>query len=220
MNYQILKKVVENKGYVFFDEGDYDLNFIWVRTSDVFTNMFTDLLHIAYKKNGIEQVVTLNATTKASLYGNGGATNPVPGGTAVIVPGQYRSAWSYTEGNGTGTLPWGKPYFQQIKGISYWRDVNKNNIIDKTNIQYNQIFGTNWHIMMEPLSVNVPGSLPWSEGCKGISQSDMLDIVAPITREAVKIWGPNFTGTLLESKDFPQAEPIHATAAPIISNLS
>ena len=197
--YQTLKKLVLAKGYE-FDEELQKLNKIWIRTNQIFTNMFTDSLYIAYiNETGEEIVVLINGTTKASLYGVGGATNPIPGGEAVIMAGQYKDVYEFVDGgNGTGKLPWGKSYFFQIKGMNYWRDCNKDNQIDQTNPQYDKIFHTNEHIMMEPLSSNLPKNLPWSEGCMGYSQSDMENVVAPLARIHLKLYGNTFTQTILE----------------------
>lgn len=201
MTYQELKQLVLSKNFVFFDGPQlYNVNFVWERTSLVFTNMFTDSLHIGYMDENGEQCITLKATTKAALYGQGGVLNPVPGGTAVIKEGQYRSSWSFGMGNGTGILPWGAPYFQQVRGINYWRDANEDATVDEVNEQDNQLFGTNWHIMAEPLSVNIPGHLPWSEGCCGCSQSDMINIITPLMQKVIPIWGPLVTGTIIETQ--------------------
>ena len=206
MDYQTLKTIVEKNNFIFFDSGSYNLNFVWERTSNIFTNMFTDFLYIAYRdENGAEQLISLKATTKASLYGQGGALNPLPGGEAVIKADQYRSSWKFTMGNGSGKLPWGYPYFQQVRGINYWRDNTKDNVVDEVNEQDNKIYGTNWHIMAEPLSVNAPGRLPWSEGCLGISYSDMMNVVVPIIKKAIPIWGDIFTGTIIETFDLPMS---------------
>jgi hypothetical protein len=59
MDYQDLKKAVESKGYVFFDDKDFNLNIVFERTSDDFTDMFTDKCRIAYKENGIEKVLEI-----------------------------------------------------------------------------------------------------------------------------------------------------------------
>ena len=201
MEYQDLKTAIENKGFVFFDEGNYNLNFIWVRNDYIFTNMFTDTLYIAYKEDGNEKVLEFKATTKAALYSDGGALNPVAGGTAIIKAGQYRASWHFTMGNGTGTLPWGKPYFQQVRGIDYFRDNNKDNVVDEVNEQDNKIFGTNWHIMAEPLGVNKSGSKPWSEGCMGVSLNDMLNTIVPLVHKSIPIWGDVFTGTIIDAED-------------------
>ena len=199
--YQTLKQMVLAKGFVFYEEPQ-KLNRIWFRTNQIFTNMFTDTLYIAYiDEAGEEMVVLINGTTKASLYGVGGATNPIPGGEAVIMGGQYEDVDQFIDGgnDGTGRAPWGKSYFYQIKGMNYWRDCNKDNQIDQTNPQYNKIFHTNEHIMSEPLSRNLPKNLPWSEGCTGYGQDDMENKVAPLARNHIKLYGNTFTRTILEA---------------------
>ena len=57
------------------------------------------------------------------------------------------------------------------------------------NEEDNKIYGTNWHIMGEPLE-------NWSAGCCGVSESDMLNIVAPLMQKAIPIWGAIVTGTI------------------------
>jgi hypothetical protein len=196
MEYNRIKQLVLDKDYKFFNGGDYDLNFIWERTSDTFTNYFTDKLHILYTVDNIEKIITLPATTKAGLYGKNTVTNPITvigiTGTAIIIPDQYLSSWKFNTGNGTGTLPWGYPYFQQIRGIKYWRDADKDKVIDYVGEQDNKVFGTNWHIMKEPIN-------NWSIGCMGISYDDMLTKVVPITKEAITRWGDIFSGTIIKT---------------------
>ena len=69
MTYQELKSAIEGKNYTFFDSGDYNLNFIWVRNDYHATNHFTDDLYVAYKENGVETVLSIKCTTKPGLRG-------------------------------------------------------------------------------------------------------------------------------------------------------
>lgn len=194
MEYIKIKQLVLSKGFEFFEDGNYNLNCIWERTSDKFTNYFTDKFHILYKVDGVEHIVSIPATTKAGMYGKGTVTQPntVEGitGVAIIIPGQYKSTWQFTMGNGSGKLPFGYPYFQQIKGISYWRDGNKDDVVNRVNEQDNKLFGTNWHIMQEPIN-------NWSMGCMGISMNDMMNVVVPLVTKSTPIWGNVFTGTVI-----------------------
>lgn len=64
-NYKKLKEVIEFKGYKFYNKGDYNVNLIWCRNSDVFDNQYTDELFMAYKINGIARVDTIPCSTKA-----------------------------------------------------------------------------------------------------------------------------------------------------------
>ena len=203
MDYQLLKKAVENKGYVFFDSGEYNLNFIWVREDLHATNHFTDDLYVAYKVNGAENVLSIKCTTKPGLRGS--LFNPVTvegvTGTAIIKESQYRGAWQFrdtTEGFSH------YPYFHQIKPIDYFRDGDKDTEIDLVQEQDNKIFGTFWHKMsnvgdkrkIEQFEVN-----NWSLGCLGAPVVEW-DKVISLTRTAIKNGqSATFTGTIINVND-------------------
>lgn len=62
MNIDLLKKVqkfdlkyiLKNKGYVFFEKGDYNLNIIGVRCNKINQNdLFEDLLILTFKNNSL-----------------------------------------------------------------------------------------------------------------------------------------------------------------------
>ena len=188
MTYQELKTLVESKGYVFFDNGSFNLNFIWVRNDYHATNHFTDDLFIAFRDQILtEQVLAIKCTTKPGLKGS--LLNPltVEGitGTAVIKEGQYRGAWKFVD---SYTAFSQYPYFMQIKGLNYYRDGDKDLEIDKVNEQDNKLFGTQWHRMsnvgdkrqIEAFEVN-----NWSLGCMGAPISEWDKVVA-LTRTAIK----------------------------------
>lgn len=192
--YNRIKELVLSKGYMFFEEGNYNLNFIWERTSDEYTNMFTDKLHILYLVCDVEKIITIPATTKPGL--KGAILNPVTvggvTGTSVICPGQYRSSWQYSQGLVGAKYPWSSVHFRQVRPISYWRDGNKDLKIDEEQFVPSANVGTHWHIMEEPVN-------NWSLGCMGISASDMLSKVDPIVKVANLIWGDIYTGTIIET---------------------
>ena len=198
MNYKQLKQIVESKGYIFFDKGNYNLNFIWVRLDMIADNHFTDILYIAYKENGEEKVLQVKATTLPGLKGS--LYNPIKvrgvTGTAVIQEGQYRGAWKFIDSYKDFSK---YPFFMQIKPIKYWRDGNKDNVIDEVNPE-EAINGTHWHKMsnvgdkrkIETFEVN-----NWSLGCMGCPVSEW-DKVIELTRKAIKE-GQSciFTGTII-----------------------
>ena len=208
MEYQKLKQVLEDKNYVFFDNGDYNLNFIWVRNDYHATNHFTDTLFIAYRVNGEEQVLELKCTTKPGLRGS--LLNPITvegvTGTDIIQPGQYRGTWKFID---SYTAFSSYPFFMQIKPINYWRDGDKDLEIDHQPGVDNaverdgKIDGTQWHRMtnvgdkrkIEDFEIN-----NWSLGCLGCPIIEW-DTVLELTRTAVKNWGSVFTGTIINSTD-------------------
>ena len=200
MTYQEIKKTVEDKGFVFFDKGDYNLNFMWYRNDLIADNHFSDDLYVAYKANGIEQVLNVKCTTIPGLRGS--LYNPITvagiTGTAIIKEGQYRSAWKFIDSYTQFST---YPFFQQIKTIDYYRDGNKDNIIDEVNEQDNRLFGTHWHRMsnvgdkrmIESFEIN-----NWSLGCMG-SPIVEWDKVIELTRTAIKHGQGNiFTGTIIK----------------------
>lgn len=200
MTYQELKKTVESKGYTFFDNGNYNLNFVWIRNDLIADNHFTDDLFVAYKINGIEQVLSVKCTTIAGLRGSLYNPRSVAGatGTAVIKDGQYKGSWKFIDSYTQFST---YPFFQQIKPIDYYRDGNKDNIIDEVQEQDNKLFGTHWHRMsnlndkrkIEQFEVN-----NWSLGCMGCPIAEW-DKVVDLTRKAIKSGQGNiFTGTIIK----------------------
>lgn len=196
MTYQELKSFVELKEYRFFDFGDYNLNFIWIRTNDQITNYFTDLLYVAYRVNGEEKLIIIPATTKPGI--KGGTDSPITyegiTGTAVIVPGQYSGAWKFIDSySGFSSYP----YFSQVKPISYWRDGDKDLLIDEVQLQEGKIFGTHWHRMSQNGVTGYPIN-NWSLGCMGAEEPYFKKLL-PVIREAVKRYGACFTGTIIKT---------------------
>ena len=200
--YQKLKQSITNKGYSFFDDGDFNLNFIWVRNDLHATNHFTDDLHIAYKENDEEKVLSVKCTTKPGLKGS--LLNPltVAGatGTAVIKEGFYRGAWQFIDSYKQFST---YPFFQQIKPINYWRDGDKDLEIDLIQEQNNKLFGTHFHRMsnvadkrlVEQFEIN-----QWSLGCLGCPLVEW-DRVISLMRKAVPIWGTIISASIVNPSD-------------------
>jgi hypothetical protein len=204
MDYQTLKKVIEKNKFIFFDKGNYNLNYIWVRNDLLADNHFTDDLYIAYKVDGVEIVLEIKCTTvpglKKSLYN----PNTVEGvtGTAIIKKGQYLKTWEFRN----SYVEFSKfPYFKQIKPINYYRDGDKDNEIDLVQEQDNKIFHTHWHKMsnvgdkrqIEKFEVN-----NWSKGCMGTPFSEWINVVE-LQRKSIKAGQPKIvSGTILDRSDF------------------
>jgi hypothetical protein len=200
MEYQTLKKVVESKGYAFFDKGDFNFNFIWVRNDLHATNHFTDDLYVAYKEDGVEKVLAVKCTTKPGLRGS--LLNPltVEGikGTAVIKEGQYRGAWQFIDSYSQFSK---YPFFRQVKPIDYFRDGDMDEEIDLVNEQKNKLFGTHWHRMsnfndqrqIDKFEIN-----NWSLGCMGAPYPEFKKIVSLVRKS---LTGNKFTGTIINAND-------------------
>jgi hypothetical protein len=201
--YNDIKKAVEKKGYKFFTNDNFDVNLIFERTSNKFTDKFDDILYICYVEKGLGKVEKFNCTTKPGYKKSADTPQVHEGikGIAVITPNQYRSVWQYTEGGVEGRqYPFNVTHLRQIKGMNYWRDANGDTIIDEEQLQINKIFGTHFHVMSyEGRETGVVSN--WSKGCMGCMWTDYWKIMN-ILKQATVFWGNRFTLTLLESKDF------------------
>lgn len=193
--FEQIEKSVLSKGYVFNKRPNF-VNFIWERTSDNITNKFTDFLHICYNL----QVLTIPATTKAGTNGAFLAPRTVEGitGTAVIIPNQYLNTHQFKD---TTKEFSSYPYFRQIKPLDYWRDGDKDLVIDRVQLQNQKVFFTHWHRMSNNGTYGSGLVNNWSEGCMGSPEPEWKKIL-PIVREHVPMYGDKFTTTLMETKDF------------------
>lgn len=197
--YKELQDALIRKGYKWFSK-PLSLNFIWERTSYKATNIFDDWLHIAYiDEKGAEKVLTIPATTKPGVKGSLDSPITVEGftGTAIIAEGQYLSAWEFRD----TTREFSKyPYFRQVEKINYWRDGNKDRLIDRINKFVSKLWGTHWHKMS---NVGTYGSglvNNWSLGCMGAPEPEFKTIL-PLVRRSVNFFGSKFTGTVIVSED-------------------
>lgn len=198
--YQQIKDSIIGAGHKWYS-GPYNLNCIWERTNNKITNRFTDLLHICYQSsiNGPGIILTIPATTKPGLKGSILEPATVNGvtGTAIIKPGQYLSSWEFRD---TDTEFSHYPYFRQIGLIDYWRDKDKDLEVDEVQDQEDKIFWTHWHRMSQNNTYGSGQINNWSLGCMGAPEPEFEKIL-PVVRAGVKIYGPKFTGTIIESKN-------------------
>lgn len=198
--YSQIENSLKKMNFNFF-KGNLNLNFVWERTSDIATNKFTDFLHIVYEENNVKKIITIPATTKPGLKGSLLEPVTVEGitGTAIIQsPKQFIACWQFRDTYNEFSK---YPYFRQIKGIDYWRDFNKNNVIDRVQSQLKKIFGTHWHRMSNNNTYGSGLVNNWSLGCLGCPEPEFIKIL-PLVRKSIKIWGDVFTGTILETKNF------------------
>ena len=89
----------EKKGYRFFDGGkDYNVNLFGVRVDNPESNRFDDYLCAIYREDGEWKHHVWTATTDPGRHW---LQNPLsPKGTAILMPGQYRSTWKIAKHQG------------------------------------------------------------------------------------------------------------------------
>lgn len=189
-----IKKAVLNKNYTWFStDSEYNLNIVGIRNStpdNKVTNLFDDWITLTYSVGGVIEYYEWPATTDPGKKSVLEYTNPH--GVAILVPGQYRN--SHMIG-----LHQGKYEALKQKGIvKVYRDKNKNMIYDYDAIQVG-IFGINIHRSNKITeSTYVDG---WSAGCQVFKRAKDFNLFMKIVKKSAKIYGNNFTYTLLESND-------------------
>ena len=203
MNEQLLKKVqscnIENvmqqKSYVFFGNGKYNLNLIGIRAkrpNDVNSDKFEDVLTVIYNDDNLKPVkLIIPITTVPGLsYMKNPANNK---GTAILKPGQYRGVWKidYHAGKYLALCQRGDKFV-------VYRDNNRDYILDfdEATADYGY-FGLNFH----HAGTNSLLVANWSAGCQVAQKMADFDKVMILSNKAKALYGNSFTYTLLEEED-------------------
>lgn len=189
-----LKTILEKKGYVYFDKGNYNLNIIGVRSNNEnkVTNKFDDFLLVDYNTPAGHRRDVYAFTTEPGLDYMKKPMNAK--GTAILVPGQYRGCWKLGKHNGKYEA------LVQCKPVKVYRDGNKDLIYDmKPETIDTGLFGINIH------RANINGTRPtvdmYSAGCQVVQvYKNYTEFITTCNKQKA-LYGNSFTYTLLEEKD-------------------
>lgn len=182
---------VKALGHAVFDNGDYDLNIVGIRSKNQVANSFDDWITITYKADGIWQTRWYACTTDPGTYW---LENPSKvAGTAVLCPGQYRGVYAIDKHAGAYDA-----LCQRNGEVSVWRDADKDNRIDPDKSKvYTGYFGINiHHASYTGTSTQIN---KWSAGCTVIANiDDFNDFLATCRLQVSKRGWSKFTYTLIE----------------------
>lgn len=190
---QRIKQIMNNKGYKFFERGNYNLNIIGIRSKQSVANSFDDSLMCIFKKDNEWIINEYTITTDAGSYW---LNNPIDKkGTALLVPDQYRGVYGLRLHKGKY-----KALCQSWGDVKVYRDNNKDIILDYDPQTIDEgMFGINIHRSnprTESTMVN-----KWSAGCQVFKKVNEYDEFIKDCELARNIWGNKFTYTLLTYKD-------------------
>ena len=186
-----IKEALRKKQYKFFENGDYNLNIIGIRNvSDQIDNLFDDTLFLAYKVEDRFNIQQFPCTTQPGAYYMKTPMNKL--GTAILVPGQYRGA--YTIGLHQGKYE----ALRQCGLLKIYRDNDRDNTYDYQNITDSINDGINIH-KAGRASKKIDN---WSAGCQVLAYAADFDILMGLAKRSSKLYGDKFTYTLIESTDF------------------
>ncbi len=185
------------KGYAFFDRGDYNLNVFGVRRENVVSDRFDDILGAVYKDAQRRWRIKIwPATTDPGRYWLERPQNPA--GTAILVPGQYRQAYTLGKHQGKYTA------LCQTRPVSVWRDNNLDHVVDYGPRAgggiYTGIYGINIHRTNPYGETYLVGQ--WSAGCQVFQRASDFDALMRLVRISSRSFGGRFTYTLFTESDF------------------
>lgn len=186
---------MNKKGYTFFDGNkQLNINLIGIRRDNAGTNEFDDFIVLIYKNVHLKDIIKIYpATTDPGEYW---LKNPInPKGTAVLVPGQYRSTWRLGKHQNAYEA------LVQRKLVKVWRDNNKDESIDYAsfNTMNEGYFGINIH-RSNPYDKSYLVN-KWSAGCQVFQSVQDFDEFLDVCKRSASLYGNSFSYTLLTEQD-------------------
>ena len=189
------KKILEEKGYKFFDsELPYNVNIIGVRNMDGRVNKFDDIILVIYRDSYKRWIVdSYQATSDPGLYW---LKKPMKvTGTAILVPNQYRGAYKIDKHRGQYDA-----LCQRGAEVTIWRDNDRDSAHDMKGETHSGWYGINIHKAGKDSSlVN-----KWSAGCQVFKNASDFSQFMDTMREAEKRFSNSFSYTLIESTDLEE----------------
>ena len=188
------KQACLSKGYMFFEKGDYNLNIIGVRNDSGSADKFDDNINVFYKIDGEWIADCYAATTEPGV--NILKRPIVKGGTAILVPGQYRSTYKIDIHGGKRKY---KAVCQRLGDVKIWRDDNRDRTPDYTGTIHEGRFGINIHRQWGPDDREYTGGV--SAGCQVFQSSVDFYEFMETCGIAAEEYSNSFTYTLLDERD-------------------
>ena len=186
----ILQKV-KDAGHSIFEKGEWNLNIIGVRSNDTSSNTYNDKLYVVCKDEFGNWVnICFQITTDPGAYW---LKNPSRvDGTAILVPGQYRSVWKIDKHQGRYDA-----LCQRNGKVKVYRDSNADTILDMDSSSISEgWFGINIHRSNSRTESTLVEK--WSAGCQVFSNPKEFDIFMSFCRISSTLYGNKFSYTLIE----------------------
>lgn len=194
------QKVFNKLGYAFFTKGTYNVNIFGIRNltkGTVQDDTFNDFLCCIYnvkdsKGNLVQKVKIWEGTTDPGLKALKSPTDAK--GTAILVPGQYRSVYKIDYHRGKY-----KALCQRFGSVKVYRDGNKDNNLDFNPIRIESgIFGINIHKAAEYARETISG---YSYGCQVFRNAKDFNSFMDICKKSAELYGNKFTYTLITTDE-------------------
>ena len=180
---------MKSMGYVTFEDKDFDLNLVGIRSKNRRADAFDDHFCVYYKERGLWVEERYDCTVDAGAYW---MENPFKKeGCAILKAGQYRGVWSLDLHRGKY-----EALCQKNAPVTVWRDDNKDLIQDQRTTETGY-FGINCHRAFSDKIARQVGR--FSAGCTVIQHpADFARLIMLCKMQKAAGLGDKFTYTLIE----------------------
>ena len=187
----VLLDFVAALGHTVFERGEYNLNIIGIRSAVHHPNQFDDRICVVYKDEHGWITRTWRATCDPGQYW---LNHPMKvTGTAILVPGQYRSVYKISKHRGAYDA-----LCQRGGRVKIYRDNTKDEILDMDPESVTEgYYGINIH-KAGTASTEVN---KWSAGCQVFANANDFKEFMALCYEADAKWGETFSYTLIDEPE-------------------
>jgi hypothetical protein len=183
---------VQALGFAVFENGNFDLNLVGIRSKNRQSNKFDDMMTCTYKEGGRWVTKYWACTTDPGTYWLEHPSRVA--GTAILVPGQYRGCYRLDKHQGRY-----EALCQREGKVQVYRDPNMDEILDMSSDTIQEgFYGINIHrASTKRASTQVDR---WSAGCQVIAdKADFAELIL-LCHEQVERGFKTFTYTLIEEE--------------------
>lgn len=176
-------------GYRVYVLGDYNVNLFALRAPSTVPNSFDDRIGVTYRIGANWRMETFSCTTDPGLYY---LKEPQRvDGTAILVPGQYRSMYE---------IGMHKGQYRAItqrddRPVKVWRDRNRDGVLDRSG-PVHDAYGINIH--RASASWASPSVDRWSAGCTVVQDPRHFERLLWLVSQSTLRYGRYVTYTLLD----------------------
>jgi len=186
--FEALKRAYQAANYRWFDEGDYNLNLVGIRSNDNRSNLFNDWFGVAFYTRGEPHLFWFEATTDPGVYWREQPAHVE--GAAIVVPGQYPGLWKLGHHQGKYDA------LVQSAPVRVYRDNDRDRNLDVDSPIKIGHYGINCH---RARAYGVSRQVDrWSAGCQVLASAVDFALLMNLCRQARNRYGNGFTYTLFD----------------------
>lgn len=198
IDYDFVKSQYSQKGFKFYDSGQYNINLFGFRNKDLtVVNKFNDIIGVAYLDEFMKkQCLIFTGTTKPGLtYLKDKLGNP--NGTGILCEGYYPKCWTISKHN-IGKEHEHDAFRQYGPGVfKVWRDKDSDGNFDLDGPIYTDVQGLNGHTTRDFDIENVGG---FSAACQVVQDDKEHQIWLAVGKRSAELYANLFSYALFRQQ--------------------